>query len=920
MKKPLHFCLLIAALLQVDASAAKPENLIRNGNFEGGMLYWHDQKGKEIVEGGKVGKYAYRMNEGYSFSAPMMLERDQTYTISLWAKTLEGKGRVNIGMPPMARETAASAKRVFSKEASKSTEIGPEWSRVSVSFKSDVKPTGFWPQPSYGVTVSGSKGSPILVDGVTVVKGNEGTADYIPRAEIEVVADPTNLPGYRGAAGNMYKKGATATLNGYVSNPGSKPQEIGVRWQLMDYEGVTAHADPVDTKIKLGAGETKVVPVSLPLSANGTVLARLTAFDSNGAKIDSSDMPLTSLPYEKAATKPNYEERFGGSFAGGVECLERMQRIGFGWTRWWANQKWHDYEPKQGQYEWSNDKFQQAFDLGISCHVVLYGWPEWIMDKNHPLPRDMRWKADDPKWDDLTVMTAWDRYVKAAVENFRGKSVVFQISNEPGHDKWMKDGNNLAAEYVKFNLRTARLIKQTDPKAQVSVNNVYLNPCPENGKLLDSKDLKNFDVWSWHDYRAGRLGDETTMKRMLSMLKGAQGEHLETWFTEGWAFTNTLVDQPPGPTHLTSLESTHAIMNSVAELTACGHDKMVLFHLMYGQHGMSFWDYSGPGVMIYDWYSYPTALVGGWNVLCHHIGLSEQIGFARPPGGNFCVFTDKRNDRGVMIAFADPNAKEDATINLPIAGLTAEDIQGNPVKWDGKKLTLSKTGRPVVLFTAKGGTGKHLLAALEPMDRKHLGFVSTGEGGTKIYKLPDVWEGTTKKSSEGNPAMSSGKPVWRVDHLFPNDAIMPGNYKPMVWGNQRWEAPDHQQGGHPSLELKNGVLRMGTMGPWSGEFNYKKQTALTFIVPDSGQYRIRFTAHSEPWGGTKADAFISVMKRDEQRVGEVKKFALKADKTRVDVDIEVDAARGHELVILAEMPNPNGSTNITLTDLTVTKK
>ena len=920
MKTTICLVPLLSLLAAQPSALAAPENLIRNGSFEGGMLYWNDQKGKEIAKGGKNGEYAYQINEGYSFSAPMMLDRDQTYTISLWAKSIGEKGSVSIGLPPMARETAANAKRVFASGASKSTPIGSQWTRVSVSFRTDVKPNGFWPKPSYGVTLSGGKDSPILVDGVTVVKGTEGTADYIPRAAIEVVADPTNLPGYRGAGGNMYKKGATATLDGYISNPGDKTQDVLVRWQLMDYEGEMAHAEPIDTKISLKAGETKVVPVSLPLTANGTVIARVTALTADGVKIDSSDLPITSLPYEKAATVPNYEERFGGSFAGGVECLDRMQRIGFGWTRWWANQKWQDYEPTQGHFEWSNDKFQEAFDRGISCHVVLYGWPEWIMDKGHPLPRDMRWKADDPKWDDLSVETAWDKYVKAAVENFRGKSVVFQIANEPGHDKWMKDGNNFAAEYVKFNHRTARLIKQTDPKAQVSVNNVYLNPSSVNGPLLGAKNFEDFDVWSWHDYRAGRLGDQTMMKRMLGMLKGANAEHLEVWFTEGWAFTNTLVDQPPGPTHQTSIESTHAIMNSVAELTACGHDKMVLFHLMYGQHGMSFWDYSGPGVMIYDWYSYPTALVGGWNVLNHHIGLSEQIGFTRPPGGNFCVFTDKRNNRGVMIAFADVNAKEDATIELPIEGLTAEDIQGNPVKLDGNKLTLSKTGRPVILFTAAGGNGKPLLAALEPMDRKHLGFVSTGEGGAKFYKLPDIWEGEAKKSSEGNPAMSGDKPVWRVDHLFPTDAIMPANYKPMVWGNQRWEAPDHNHGGHPSLELKDGILRMGTMGPWNGEKNFKKQTALSFIVPESGQYKIKFTAKSDPWGGTTADAYISLMKRDEQRVGEIKKFALKANKTPVEVEIEVDAAMGHELVILTEMPNSNGSTNVTVSDLTVTKE
>ena len=46
---------LLSCFSLMQIASAAPENLIRNGNFEGGMLYWHDQKGKEIVEGGKVG-------------------------------------------------------------------------------------------------------------------------------------------------------------------------------------------------------------------------------------------------------------------------------------------------------------------------------------------------------------------------------------------------------------------------------------------------------------------------------------------------------------------------------------------------------------------------------------------------------------------------------------------------------------------------------------------------------------------------------------------------------------------------------------------------------------------------------------------------------------------------------------------------
>jgi len=910
--------LLTSLLLLTGTLLPAAENLVRNGSFEGGMLYWHDHNGKEIVVGGKVGQYAYQISKGWSLSAPIPMERDADYTISMWARSVEGESRVSIGMPPMGREAAKNAGRIWTKGATKAFDLTTEWKRISVTYKADVKPFRVWTLPNYGVFIGASDKRPaVQVDGVTVVKGTQGSDDYIPRSQIEVVATPTNLPGYRGAAGNMYKKDATATLDGFISNPTNTEKEITVRWQLMDYEGVMAHAAPIDKKIRLKAGETVKIPISMPLSATGTVLARVSALDRDGNRIDSSDIPLCSLPYEKAATTPNYNERFGGSFAGGVECLDRMQRIGFGWTRWWANNKWHAYEPEEGKFDWSMDKQQEAWDRGISNHVVLYGWPEWIMDKDHPLPRDMRWPADDPRWEDLTVVTAWDRFVTAAVENFRGKPVVLQIANEPGHDKWK---NGFKDEYVKFNIRTARLIKQLDPEAKVSINNVYTNPSSVNWGILKSKQLEDMDIWSWHDYHSGWIGDAQLMGRMQQMLNDAKGDHMEVWLTEGWAFTNTLVDQPIASTSLTSVQSTHAIMNSVSEMTATGHDKFVMFHLQYGQHGMSFWDYSGPGNMIWDWYSYPTALVGGWNTLIHHIGLSDQIGLVRPSGVNFAVFTDNRNNRGVMIAYADKNAQGDVTLELPIQGLTAEDIQGNPVKWDGKTLTLSHTGRPVILYT-QAGSGQPLYDALEPLDRKYLGFVSTGEDGAQVFSLPEAWQGDERGTSKGNPAMNGDQPMWRVDRLYPNDSKMPGNYEPMIWGGTRWTAKDHTQGGHPSANLKNGVLQMGTLGPWGGNTqNFKKQGALAFVVPESGLYRIQFTAKSRPWGGSKADAFISVMKKDEQRVGEIEKFALKADGTLITIDMKVDASKGHELLLLTDMPNFNNSTTVEIRDLKITKE
>ena len=211
---------LIGGLIFSATPNAFSQNLIRNGSFEGSLLYWHDHKEKQIAQGGKNGPHPFQINQGWTLSAPIPMERDASYTISLWVRSLEGNSRLSIGMPPTAREVAVKANRIWKRGATQDFDVTPKWQRVSATFKADVPRHGFWPLPHYGVFLGvPDKHSPILIDGVTVVQGTEGTADYLPRATVEVLAEPTNLPGYRGAAGNMYQKSATATLNGHLHSP-----------------------------------------------------------------------------------------------------------------------------------------------------------------------------------------------------------------------------------------------------------------------------------------------------------------------------------------------------------------------------------------------------------------------------------------------------------------------------------------------------------------------------------------------------------------------------------------------------------------------------------------------------------------------------------------------------------------------------
>lgn len=908
----MKFAALLLALIACSATAG--ENRLRNGSFEGALLYWHniDTQEHTLVKDAKVGEHALRIAKGYLMSAPFVAERGGDMTVSFWAKGEKTGGKVAVAMPPSAREVGTKAKRLWTREGEQTADIGTEWQRISFTWPADVPADGFWPNPHYLVQFSG-RDTPVLVDGVTVTVGSEGTKNYIPRSEIEVVADCTNLPGWEGAKGNAFNKDATAQMVAHVSNPGSQPRELTLRWQFIDYEGVAPVADPIDKKITLAAGKTYTATTPMKLVSDGFVYARLSVHGADGEMIDKSDFPLTSIPYPKQATRPDFRERFGGSFAGGEQMLQKSQRLGFGWTRWYPETKWHNFQPAKGApFDWHDQKFDLAAAHGVSQHVVLYGWPKGLMSKEHsgqPLPLDMQWGPDDKRWDDLTIETAWDTYVKAAANHFKGKSIVFEIENEPELDKWDKH----KVEYAKFTIRTAKQIRAIDPQAKIMVDNVYGIPSGLNSVFFREGGLKYIDVMSWHDYHAGWLTDAKGIRRMKENMAEAGGEHVEIWFNEGWAFTNTAVDEPLACTGLTSAQSTNAHACSVAEMTVAGQEKTILFHTGYETHGQSFWDYSGPGTMLWDWYGFPLPLVGMWNVYNHHIGISDEVGFVRPPGANFTIFQDERNGKGVMIAYADRGAKEDVTVDLPDFGTTliAEDIMGNTAPAP-RQLVLSQTGRPVILYTDKNTPGSTFLSKLELLDRKFASFVSSGGAS---FQLPPAWEGTEKGSNEGNPAIADGKPIWRIDQVFPPDPSKPENYHPLIWDNGWWKCKTNDLGGQPKSEMKDGAIRM-EFRAHAGQPGAERICGLIFIAPQAGHYQLQGTAKLKMWQSGSNPARLTLLRKSAGRVEAIASLDIPRGETKL-TDLAADLAAGDELVILPRVGGAHGGGDVTLVDFSI---
>jgi hypothetical protein len=356
----------------------------------------------------------------------------------------------------------------------------------------------------------------------------------------------------------------------------------------------------------------------------------------------------------------------------------------------------------------------------------------------------------------------------------------------------------------------------------------------------------------------------------------------------------------------------------VAELTVNGQDKTVMFHTAYENHGMSFWDYSGPGTMLWDWYSYPLPLVAAWNVLNHHIGISEKVAFVRPPNANVCIFQDHRNGRGVMIAYADRESMADATMELPEFGtpLVAEDIMGNSVPAP-RQLVLSKTGRPVILYAASGKiSGKDFADKLAALDRKNASFVSTGGSGAPAWSLPPSWEGTQKGKPDGSVARADGKPVWKLEQVWPPDWKKPENFRPMVWTGISWNVTEGGFGGQPGASLNGRSLSFGTRAP-HGKPPQRRTAGLTFVAPKAGEYRLSGTAECRIWDG-KNKTVLRLLHKSADGVKEVDHLVIPHGGSVSLEALHVSLAAGEEFTLLPEIEGAFAGGDCKLLDLRVT--
>ena len=829
-------------------------NLLRNGSFEGSLKYWHRGLDStiELVKSRAVGgrsQCSMRFSDQrITWSAPFLLEPGSTVTVSGDLRSEQGDGLFHFYLAPTCRSAGKEPFRPFWGNSGKEAAVTwKDWKRVSwVIAIPDEKVLDYrtwWDGRTWTLMLMAKS---VHVDDLAVILGGD-QKDFRPFSSIEVTEMPTNLPAWKSTC-RILEKGFGAELETAVFNPSASARDITVRWQLLDFTGSRILQEIGRSDLSLKSHATGLLRHRVALNANGLVLSRATVLDPNGSVLGRSDAPLTTLPFPKSAAQPNWRERFGGTVAAGnpnpypTQLLPAAQHIGFAWSRWYPHMNWERVQPNgPDAWDWPDELVDAVLASGISINAVLYAKPKWAFDdtRSRHLPRDMAdWSGDDSRWEDLTVTTSWDRYVTEVVKHYRGKSVAWEVVNEPYWAEWDP------RIYTRLIKRTYRLVKAANPDAVVMVNGVY-GIDSLHQKFLDLGGVKFCDVFTFHNYSPGEFSSGDQVAGLRQALDLCGGTNVALWFNEGWTHFPSSEDYPAntlfadrGPAQVV-----HGAVRTIADTFAGGLDKFIMFQLGYDHQGRSWWDWDGDGTSFYDDCHQPTAVVPTFNVLCEHLGLSRHVATVHAEDATFHFFEDGRNHRGVAVAWAE---KEGARFELPLDGLVQMDVMGNAMDLTPNGMTTTLTfgdeGVPVYLFSRNGVSGEKLAMSLRPFERPNV-LIRKG-----VYSLPTDW---ISKGPEGNPYIFQGKPIWWLGRVYPPEPGLVANFRCFpnwVPAQTRWTEFANSQGGNPAAGLAGG-LKISVITEWMAG-DQAKPSALVFVAPEASSYRIEAEVFSERWAGT----------------------------------------------------------------------
>lgn len=193
---------------------------------------------------------------------------------------------------------------------------------------------------------------------------------------------------------------------------------------------------------------------------------------------------------------------------------------------------------------------------------------------------------------------------------------------------------------------------------------------------------------------------------------------------------------------------------------------------------------------------------------------------------------------------------------------------------------------------------------------------------SKVYTLPDDFEGSAMDKTDGNPAVVDGKPMWRLDQIWPDDPMNPKNYLPMRWNGKNWYAKENTFGGQPGVDVGEQRVSLAVRAGWAGA-GESRLAALVFIAPSAGKYTVAANVKTDLWSGDKSEPHdLRILKVDKKAgtVSKVRKVELVSATPRDLADISVDLAEGDELAFVPTFPHMHMAATVMLTNVKIAKQ
>ncbi|MBV9851126.1 MAG: cellulase family glycosylhydrolase [Armatimonadetes bacterium] len=350
--------------------------------------------------------------------------------------------------------------------------------------------------------------------------------------------------------------------------------------------------------------------------------------------------------------------------------LDGLARGGFGWIR--MDFAWDAIEKTKGVYDFS------AYDSLLAGLTARHIKPLFILDYGNDL-----YQKGSPRTPEARA--AFARFAAAAARHYRGKTILWEIWNEPNGGFWQPQAN--VQEYGALAMATVKAVHAADPNATVIAPGTSGIPLDFMESLFKMGLLKEVDAVSFHPYRGNSpetaAGDYQALRALIQRY-APPGRDVPLVSSE-WGYTTVNVSEQQQAQYLA---------------------RQWLSNLAEGIR-LSIW---------YDWHDDGTDPSNGE----HHFGtvrndytpkpaflaaraLTQTLGGSRfvkriplaSPDDYLLLF-----GRGGAVRLAAWTTKEDHALPLPIASVTRmTDMTGGPLTptVEGGRLRLTLTGSPVYL-------------------------------------------------------------------------------------------------------------------------------------------------------------------------------------------------------------------------------